>query len=136
MSQLMPAGLYTRTDLVSEISRFTPRDNRNCSFKTVVKSYLQRTRPNYETNCLRTRGSQTEKNDQVSVEEVCLNCNAYSEAMGKILRFLRRRTCIVAVNRENSTNCDDVKYTKRSFSLIVISVLVLVVETVQDNQWC
>ena len=41
MCQLMPTGLYTRWDLDSETSRFTPRRNKTRSFENTVMSFFQ-----------------------------------------------------------------------------------------------
>ena len=48
MCQPMQTGLYTRWDLDSETSRFTPRQNKKRSFEDMVVSYFQRTRPECE----------------------------------------------------------------------------------------
>ena len=45
LCQPMPTGLYSRWDIDSETSRFTPRQNKSRSFENMVMSYLQRTRP-------------------------------------------------------------------------------------------
>ena len=48
MCQPMPTGVYTRWDIHSETSRFTPRQNKTRSFENMVMSYFQRTRPDCE----------------------------------------------------------------------------------------
>ena len=45
MCQPMPTGLYTRWDINSETSRFTPRQSKSCCSENMVMSYSQRTRP-------------------------------------------------------------------------------------------
>ena len=45
MCQHLPTGLYTRWDIDSETSRFTPRQNKSRSFENMVLSFFQRTRP-------------------------------------------------------------------------------------------
>ena len=45
MCQPMPIGLYTRWDIDSETSRYTPRQNKTHGFENMVMSYFQRTRP-------------------------------------------------------------------------------------------
>ena len=58
MCQPMPTGLYTRWDLDSETSRFTPRQNKSRSFENMVISYFQRTRPECEIESFFTTGRQ------------------------------------------------------------------------------
>ena len=58
MCQPMPTGLYTRWDLNSETSRFTPRQNKTRSFENMVMSYFQRTRPECEIESFFTAGRQ------------------------------------------------------------------------------
>ena len=58
MCQPMPTGLYTRWDLDSETSGFTPRQNKTRSFENMVMSYLQRTRPECEIGSFFTTGRQ------------------------------------------------------------------------------
>ena len=45
MCQPMPIGLFTRWDIDSETSRFTPPQNITRSFEKMLMSYFQRTRP-------------------------------------------------------------------------------------------
>ena len=58
MCQPMPSGLYTRWDLDSETSRFTPRQNKTRSFENKVMSYFQRTRPDCKIESFYTTGRQ------------------------------------------------------------------------------
>ena len=67
MCQPMPTGLYTRWDLDSETSRFTPRQNKACSFENMVKSCFQRTRPDCKIESSYTTGNQ-KKNVCFSVD--------------------------------------------------------------------
>ena len=41
MCQPLPTGLYSRWDIDSETSRFTPRQNKTRSFENMVSSYFQ-----------------------------------------------------------------------------------------------
>ena len=61
MCQPMPTGLYTRWDFDSEKIRFTIRQNKAHSFKNMVMSYFQRTRPEREIENLFTTARQTKK---------------------------------------------------------------------------
>ena len=81
MCQLMPTGLYTRWDMDSETSRFTPRQNKTLSCEKRVKSYFQRTRPEYEIESFFTTGRQN-KIDCFSVDGFFSHCNTVLEAMG------------------------------------------------------
>ena len=45
MCQPMPTGLYTRRDIDSETSRFTPQQKKTRSFENIVLTCFQRTRP-------------------------------------------------------------------------------------------
>ena len=67
MCQSMPTGFYTRWDLDSETSRFTPRQNKTRSLEIMVKSYFQRRRPECEIESSFTTGRQ-KKIDCFSVD--------------------------------------------------------------------
>ena len=67
MCQPMPTGPYTRWDLDSETSRFTPRQNKTRSFEIMVMSYFQRTRPECEIKSFFTTSRQ-KKIDCFSVD--------------------------------------------------------------------
>ena len=56
MCHPMPTGLYT--DIDSETTRFTPRQNKTRSFENMVKSFFQRTRPECKTQCFFTTSKQ------------------------------------------------------------------------------
>ena len=81
MCQPMPTGLYTRWDLDSETSIFTPRQNKSRNFENMVMSYFQRTRPECEIESFFTTGRQ-KKIDCFSVDGFCSHCNTVFEAMG------------------------------------------------------
>ena len=81
--QYMPTGLYTRWDLDSEKSRFTPRQNKTRSFENMVMTYFQRTRPECEIESFFTTSRQ-KKIDCSSVDGFCSHCNTVFEAMGCI----------------------------------------------------
>ena len=82
----MLTGLYTRWDLDSETSRFTPRQNKTRSFENIVMSYFQRTRPECEIESFFTTGRQ-KKIDCFSVDGFCSHCNNVFEAMGCFYHF-------------------------------------------------
>ena len=86
MCQPMPTGLYTRWDLDSETSRFTPRQNKTRSLEIMVMSYLQRTRPECEIESFFTTDRQR-KIDCFSVDGFCCHCNTVFEAMGCFYHF-------------------------------------------------
>ena len=80
MCQPMPTGLYTRWDIDSETSRFTPRENKTRSFENMVMSYFQRTRPDCKIESFYTTGKQ-KRIDRFIVDWFCLHCNTVFEAM-------------------------------------------------------
>ena len=86
MCQPMPTGLYTRWDLDSETSRFTPRQNNTRSFENMVMSYFQRTKPEREIESFFTTGRQ-KRIDCFSVDGFCSYCNTVFEAMGCFYHF-------------------------------------------------
>ena len=85
MCQPMPTGLYTRWDLDSKTSRFTPRQKTR-SFENIVMSYFQRTRPECEIESFFATGRQ-KKIDCFSVDGFCSHCNTVFEAMGCFCHF-------------------------------------------------
>ena len=86
MCQPMPTSLYTRCDLDSETSRFTPRQNKTRSFENMVMSYFQRTRPDCKIETVHTTGRQ-KKTDCFSTDGFCSHCNTVYEAMGCFHHF-------------------------------------------------
>ena len=80
MCQPVATGLYTRWDFDSETSRFIPRQNKNCSFESMVMSFFQRTRPECEIESVFTTGRQ-KKIDCLSIDGFCSHCNTAFEAM-------------------------------------------------------
>ena len=78
--QPMYTDLYTRWGLDSETSRFTPRQNKTCSFENVIMSYFQRTRPECGIESFFTTGRQ-KKIDCFSFYGFCSLCNTVFEAM-------------------------------------------------------
>ena len=81
MCQPMPTGLYTRWDLDSETSRFTPRQNKTRSFENMVMSCFQRTRPECEIESFFTTGGE-KKIDCFSVDGFCSHSNTVFEVTG------------------------------------------------------
>ena len=86
MCQPMPTGLYTRWDIDSETSRFTPRQNKTRRIENMVMSYFQRTRPDCKIESFYTTGRE-KKIDLFSVDEFCSHCNTDFEAMGGFYHF-------------------------------------------------
>ena len=86
MCQPMPTGLYTRWDIDLETSRFTPRQNKTCSFENMVMSCFQRTRPDCKIKSFYTTGRQ-KKIDRFSVDGFCSHCSTLFEAMGFFYHF-------------------------------------------------
>ena len=112
MCQPMPTGLYTRWDIDSETSRFTPRQNKTRSFENMVMSYFQRTRPDCKIESFYSTGRQ-KKIDRSSVDGFCSHCNTVFEAMVAFTTFGSVKSCAhlsqkkmsnVAVGKENSMN--------------------------------
>ena len=81
MCQPMPTGLYTRRNYDSESQKFMPRKNKTRSFKNMVPSYFQQTRPECRIESNVTTGRQ-KKTDCFSVDGFCNHCNTVFEAMG------------------------------------------------------
>ena len=88
MGQLMPTGLYTRWDIDSETSSFTPRQNKTPSFENRVMSFFQRTRPDGKIESFYTTGRQ-KKIDCSSVDGFGSHCNTVFEAMDCFYHFRR-----------------------------------------------
>ena len=86
MCQPMPTGLYTRWDINSETSRFTPLQNKTRSLENNVMSSFQRTRPDCKNESFYTTGRQ-KKIDRFSVDGFCSHCNTEFEAMGCFYHF-------------------------------------------------
>ena len=86
MCQPMPARLYTRWDINSETSSFTPRQNKTRSFENMVMSFFQRRRPDCKIESFYTTGRQ-KKNDRFSVDGFSFHCNTVFEAMGCLYHF-------------------------------------------------
>ena len=86
MCQPMPTGLYTRWDLDSETSRFTPRQNKTRSFENMVMSYFQRTTPECGIESFFTTGRQ-KKIECFSVGGFCSHCNTVFKAMACFYHF-------------------------------------------------
>ena len=81
MCQPMPTGLYTRWNYDTESQNFTPGQNKTRSFKNMVLSYFQQTRPDCKIENNVTTGRQ-KTNDCFSVDGNCYHCNTVFEAMG------------------------------------------------------
>ena len=86
MCQPMATGLYTRWDIDSLISRFTPRQNKTRSFENMVMSYFQRTRPDCKIESFYTTDRQ-KKTDCFSVDGFCSHCNTVFDTMGCFYHF-------------------------------------------------
>ena len=96
----MPTNLYTRWDLDSETSRFTPRQNKTRSFGNMVMSYFQRTRPECEIESFITAVSR-KKIDCFSVDGFCSHCTAVFEAMGCFYQFCPCQELRPSLNEED-----------------------------------
>ena len=77
----MPTGLYTRWDIDSETSRFTPRQNKTHSFENMGMSSFQLTRPDCNNESFYTTGRQ-KKIDHFNHDGFCSHCHTVFEAMG------------------------------------------------------
>ena len=82
----MPTGLYTRWDIDSETSRYTPWQNKSRSFENMVMSYFQRTRPDCKNESFYTTGRQ-KKINRFSVDGFCSHCNTVFDLMGCFYHF-------------------------------------------------
>ena len=86
MCQPMPTGLFTRWDINSETSIFTPRQSKTGSFENMVMSSFQRTRTDCKIESFYTTGRQ-KKIDRFSVDGFCSHYNTVIEAMGCFYHF-------------------------------------------------
>ena len=86
MCQPKPTGLYTRWDIDSETSRFTPRQNKTRCFENMVMHYFQRTRQDCKIESFYTTGRQNTI-DCFNVDGFCSHCNTVFEAMGCFYHF-------------------------------------------------
>ena len=98
--QPMPTGLYTHWDFDSEMSRFTPRQNKTRSFENMVMSFFQRTRTECEIESFFTTGRQR-KNDCFSVDGFCSHCNTVFEALGCFYHFFPRQELRPSLTEED-----------------------------------
>ena len=80
MCEPMPTALYTRWEIDSETSSFTPRQNKTRSFENLVMSYFQRTRPDCKIESFYTTSRQ-KIIGRFSVDGFCSHCNTVFEAM-------------------------------------------------------
>ena len=122
----MPTGLYTRWDLDSERSRFTPRQNKTRSFENMVMSYFQRTRPDCKIESFYTTG-RPKKIECFSVDGFCSHCNAVFEALGCFHLFVSvnssahlslKKIFNVVARRESSMHWDDTLNKKKASILL------------------
>ena len=81
-----PTSLYTRWDFHSEMSTFTPRQNKTHRSENMVMSNFQRTRPEFAIESFFTTG-RPKKNDCFSIDGFCSHCNTVFEAMGCLYHF-------------------------------------------------
>ena len=86
MCQTMPTALCKRWNNDSEISRFTPRQNKTRSFENMVRSHFERPRPDCKIESFYTTSRQ-KKTDRFSVDGFCSHCNTVLEAMGCFYLF-------------------------------------------------
>ena len=82
----MPTGLYTTRNYYTESRKFIPRQNKTRSFKNMVLSYFQQTRPDCNIEINVTTGRQKEI-DCFSVDGICNPCNIVFEAMGRYFQY-------------------------------------------------
>ena len=142
MCQPMPTSLYTRWDLDSETSRFTPRQNKTRSFENMVKSYFQRTRRECEIESFFTTGRQ-KKTDCFSVDGFCSHCNTVFEAMGCFYHFCPCQELRPSLTeediqrgRKNRARCIETTLYTRERLQGYWNVGVRMVETAQNKQYC
>ena len=84
--QPMTTGLYTRLDIDSETSSFTPWQNKTLSFENRVMSQFQCSKPGCKIESFHTTGRQ-KKIDRFSNDGFCSHCNTVFEAMGCSYHF-------------------------------------------------
>ena len=86
MCQPMPTNSYTRWDIDSETSSFTPRQSKTRNFENMALSFFQRARPDCKIESSYTTSRQMEI-DRFSVDGFCSRCNTVFEAMGDFYHF-------------------------------------------------
>ena len=116
-----PPCHYTRWHIVSETSRFTPRQNKTRSFEKMIMSYFQRTRPDCKIESFYTTDRQ-KKYYRFSVDGFCSHYNSVFEAMGCFYHFCPvkssahislKKISNVALGKENSMNWDEAIYRRK-----------------------
>ena len=126
MCQPMPTGLYTRWDLDSETSRFTPRQNRTRSFENMVMSYFQRTRPECEIESFLTTGRQKKLNASVLMA-FFLIATLYLKPLVAFITSVLVKSCVllslkrifnVVARRESAMHWDDTIYKRKASRLL------------------
>ena len=119
--QPMPAGFYTRWDINSETSRFTPRQNKTRSFENMVMSYFQRTRPDCKNESFYTTGRQKKLIASVLmgfflIAILCLRqwvALTTFAAVKSCAHLSLKKITNVAVGEENSMNSDEDIYRRK-----------------------
>ena len=81
MCQPMATRLCTRYEFIADLQRFKPRQNKHRSFKKMVMSYFQGTRPDCINESFYPRRTQI-KIDCFNAYELREHCNTVFEAMG------------------------------------------------------
>ena len=82
----MPSCIYTRSDIDSGASKFTPRKNKTRSLENMDISCFQRTRPDCKIENFYSTGRQ-KKIDRFSFDLFCSHCNTVFEGMGCFYHF-------------------------------------------------
>ena len=100
MCQPMPTAPYTRWEIDSETSRFTPRQNKTRSFEKMVMSYFQPKRPDCKIESFYTTGRQ-KKIDCFSVDGFCSHCKTLFVAMGCFYHFCPCQELHPSLSEEN-----------------------------------
>ena len=127
MCQRMPTGLYTRWDLDSKTSNFTPGKNKTRSFENMVMSYFQQTRPECKTESFFTTSRQ-KRIDCFSVDGFCSYCNTAlcSNPWVAFITSIPVKSCVllslkkifnVVAKRESSMHWD-ILYKRKSSRLL------------------
>ena len=81
MRQPMPTGLNTRWEYDTKSNRFNPQQNKSRIFEHMIKSYIQRQRPDCKIESFYTTGTK-KKIDCFKADGSCEHSNTVFEAMG------------------------------------------------------
>ena len=117
MRQPMPTGLYTRWDIDSETSRFTPRQNQTRRFEKMVMSYFWRKKNDCKNGSVYTTADRRKLTPSmligfVLIAKLCLRewvALTTFVPFKSSIRLSLKKISNVAVRKKNSMNWDEAR---------------------------